>query len=954
MCLFAWVALFAPSQPLFAQSEPTTRPLADVLIELATRLNEDLLFDPQLVAGHHTPHRPISQRPFETQLQALLRPTRLTYHRLSSGSYVIVARDGPTTPIDGRIAGRVIDKLTGEPLPGAHVLLADVASGTATDAAGLFTFSALEAGRYRVSASFIGYGSHVDTVQVLPASATELAIELRPQPVRIPPMIVEADDVFDGLRRFKQGVSAAELVRSRGLGTPDAVRALNQMLGVRVGDALADVYVQGGESGEHQFRLDGVPVFEPVHLRGLLGAFNPFALERITIHKAGFSAAHGSYLSGVILAEHKLVAPDGRFLDAQVDPLSLNARLHLDHEWASGVRGYFMGAMRTSLWSMYQPERLHELFREWNTPDDFLLRYSLLAIEDESVLSPVVLAALSDSVAFPTITDPDLGFTDLHLATRFHLPRQQTLHASFYRGWNRLNGNRLTNLDLEEARVEDDFLAQEPIVDDPEAPLSNSRDDYTWVNSTAQLQHSILLRPRTLWKTRLRYNRYRLSHQYNTIDNDGEIKRLLTTDFELREARIIEDIKPTDDGNGIQEWAVESTIDHYQTGDSHLKVGLEAIRSDLSFNIEDVYFRPITHEAKTSRIAVFAEEAWQLSSSWFAYVGLRTTWLDAHKTVYAEPRMRLRFEQTFDTNRLWTAQLAAGLYRQYVNQFDVSSVSPSALLPAVRFWLPVDSTIAPPKAWHLAASVSIQPAPSTRIRAEGFYKDQPHVLQIDYPALWESLLEETPATDQADFLRSAQGFSYGASVGVEYTHPMFRAGIQYDYTVAKRTQAFVQEETRIAAPWDEPHRLQAALDWTLDPRLTGTVRWRGGWGRTWAFRQAYYDYLGNDPITEPIFGDFDLRDPENHKLRPFSQLDIGVAYTREVGETALQVRFDVLNVLNRANEADWSLVREVATQETTDTQRTEDVRQEEDDRTFRKAPRYLLPRTVSAAVRIRW
>ena len=59
-------------------------------------------------------------------------------------------------------------------------------------------------------------------------------------------------------------------------------------MGIRVGDALADVHIQGGEAGEHQFQLDGVPVFEPVHLRGLLGAFNPFAIERITVHKAGY------------------------------------------------------------------------------------------------------------------------------------------------------------------------------------------------------------------------------------------------------------------------------------------------------------------------------------------------------------------------------------------------------------------------------------------------------------------------------------------------------------------------------------------------------------------------------------------------------------------------------------------------------------------------------------------
>lgn len=919
---------------LHAQSVSTNeRPLADALIELATLSNVDLLFDPKIVSEHSTRIRLNRRRPFELQLQELLSSTNLTYRRLASGSYVVTRRSLSIT-VDGRLAGRVVDKLTGEPLPGAHVLLADLTSGTATDAGGSFAFSSLEAGRYLVSASFVGYGVQVDTVDVLPASDTEIAIELRPQPVRIPPMIIEADDVFSSFRGFGRTVNESELAQLRGLGTPDAVRSLNQMLGVRVGDALADVYVQGGESGEHQFRLDGVPVFEPVHLRGLLGAFNPFALEKITIHKAGFSAAHGSHLSGVLLAEHKLVNAEGRTLDAQVDPLSLNARLHVEQEWSSGTRAHLMGAVRTSLWSMYQPERLHDLFREWNTPDDFLLRYSLLSIQDDALLPSTILASLGDSVAFPTVTDPDLGFTDVHLAARLRFAKQHTLHASFYRGWNRLNGNRLTNLDIEAPTLSDEA---ERVFQD--SPQSDNRDDYTWVNLTAQVQHSFLLSPQAYWKNRLRFNRYRLSHAYNTIDNDGDLVKLLTPEFELREARVIEDIIPTDDGNGIREWAFESTLDLYHATDSYLRLGVEAIQTHLSFNIEDVYFRPITHKAITERLAFFAEEDWQLSDRWHLSAGLRSTWLASRQTIYAEPRFRLLYQNRFGVERYWSARLATGLYRQFINQFDVSSVSPSALLPAVRFWLPVDSTIAPPKAFHVAGDIVVQPSASIRFRVEGFYKNQPHVLQIDYPALWESLLDETPATDQSDFLASADGFSYGTSIGVEYMHDLFNAGVAYDYTVAKRTQVFLDETKRIAAPWNEPHRLQAVMDWSVQPSLTGTIRWRGGWGRTWAFRQAYYDYLANDPVTEPIFGDFNILNPESHKLKSFSQLDVGAAFTRELGETALQVRLDVLNVLDRANEADWSLVGTVA---------------ENEETAFHKSPRYLLPRTFSAAFRVRW
>jgi len=119
-------------------------------------------------------------------------------------------------------------------------------------------------------------------------------------------------------------LSADELAESGRLGTPDALGRAGTLMGVSRQRPMADLHVQGGAAGEHQVRLDGMPIRNPVTLRRLLGAFSPLALDRLTVRKAGFGVEHGSRLSGVIAAEHALAPSGDRNLTVQADPLSAN------------------------------------------------------------------------------------------------------------------------------------------------------------------------------------------------------------------------------------------------------------------------------------------------------------------------------------------------------------------------------------------------------------------------------------------------------------------------------------------------------------------------------------------------------------------------------------------------------------------------------------------------------
>ena len=61
------------------------------------------------------------------------------------------------------IQGRVVDKPTGEPLPGVNVIVTGTYKGAATDMDGRFKITGLAPGDYNIKASMIGYTVQLQT-----------------------------------------------------------------------------------------------------------------------------------------------------------------------------------------------------------------------------------------------------------------------------------------------------------------------------------------------------------------------------------------------------------------------------------------------------------------------------------------------------------------------------------------------------------------------------------------------------------------------------------------------------------------------------------------------------------------------------------------------------------------------------------------------------------------------
>lgn len=839
-------------------------PLAEALERLIDDTDLNLIYTSELAAGRTTfcTARRVTQ---EELLGCVLRGTGLDYARLSSGTYMLIASP-QQAPLYAALSGQVLDADTGVPLADASVSLVREGIGTATNSDGRFSFPKLKPGVHQLAVTHVAYQGAVDTVHIAAQARQRATFALKPRIVLAEPVIVNGFAARLPSERLGTEVrSAYDLTTPQGLGTADVVSDLATVPGVQLDDAVSDVHVQGGASNEQQFLLDGIPVYTPVPNGGYIGPFSPFALSQVTVRKAGFGAQHGSYLSGAIEVDHQQAPRDGRILTAQADPLSANGRWTGRARLSPNTSATWMVAGRKSLWDTYRPRRLATLFRSWGTPDPFLLE------------------ALQDAGSVPVDAQPEpevqanaleVKFSDLHAAARVSLSDLKSLSVSVYRGHNGfgVEANGGTGDD------EDDLF----------------EDAYRWHNRVMQVRYDWVQSHRLFMNAGVWNSRYHLVHPVS-------VGRVASSPAMPPEAT-----GTSEDFNTLNERGVWLNGDWAYSDRQYVSGGLRVAHALSTLVLSpDPFgtqagafddFRPVRW-----RLAGFLEDRITLSPQATLTLGTRFTYLPSHEAVYAEPRMAFRYDGAAGAKGAWATRWAVGRYRQYVHAFDAATYNVTALLPRVRFWLPVEEGQRPPEAYHATGAFIYQPDETWTFGIEGYYKRQPHVLVLN-----PSIQAAAPTLAQRDAMVGAEGYAYGTALTASRNLERLQIEGQYEYAVARRRTPGRFGNAYVPVPWDAPHRLYAALDVLPLPHWTATLRWQGVFGRSWGFRQAYYDYLAPDPDTQQ-FSSFDLSDPAAHTLPALSRWDAGLAYGREIAGVAVQGRVMLVNLLGRRNITDWSL-----------------------------------------------
>jgi len=201
----------------------------------------------------------------------------------------------------GKISGKVVDKETGEPLPGATVVIVGTQQGAATDADGEYVIINVPPGVYSLRASFVGYGDQVvENVEVNSGFTTIVNFELRPG--------IELEEVVVlGERLIRQDeTSSVTLFRGddiQSLPIQSFEQAISLAAGVveSTGGGDNGLHIRGGRTTEVAYIVDGVVVQDPFDRTS--GGFDVprQSINELQILSGGFNPEYGQAMSGLVI-----------------------------------------------------------------------------------------------------------------------------------------------------------------------------------------------------------------------------------------------------------------------------------------------------------------------------------------------------------------------------------------------------------------------------------------------------------------------------------------------------------------------------------------------------------------------------------------------------------------------------------------------------------------------------
>jgi hypothetical protein len=142
----------------------------------------------------------------------------------------------PTAAQRPRFAGQLLDRTTHAPVPGAQLAVLGTSVTMQSDTAGQFTHSGLRSGVYLLQVRALGYTARHWTIELSEREPTWLVLELEPEAVTLPSVVVETD-------RYRARLEMAGFTRRRAAGQGVFVteEQLRPRQGTRLSDVLHDV-----------------------------------------------------------------------------------------------------------------------------------------------------------------------------------------------------------------------------------------------------------------------------------------------------------------------------------------------------------------------------------------------------------------------------------------------------------------------------------------------------------------------------------------------------------------------------------------------------------------------------------------------------------------------------------------------------------------------------------------
>jgi outer membrane receptor protein involved in Fe transport len=230
--------------------------------------------------------------------------------------FSVVMANPAIAGITGKISGKIIEKSSGEPLPGVNVIIDGTTMGAASDTEGRYSILNVRPGDYTVSASIIGYKKYsVEEIRVTADLTTTIDFALDEEVLEGEVVVIRAErPLVQRDQTATVRVTSSEEIENL------PVRDYKEVVGISAGvvqfennatvgqgrggsptsaSNLPQLNVRGGRANQVAYIVDGSSVQDPITGNTTI-SIAPDAIDEVVVMTGGFNAEYGRIMSGAV------------------------------------------------------------------------------------------------------------------------------------------------------------------------------------------------------------------------------------------------------------------------------------------------------------------------------------------------------------------------------------------------------------------------------------------------------------------------------------------------------------------------------------------------------------------------------------------------------------------------------------------------------------------------------
>jgi|GEM_PF-5039481 len=698
-----------------------------------------------------------------TILSELLAGQGFAIERVGNGLVLIPIVDINSTHV---ISGYVKNASTGESLVNAHIV--DLASqrGSFTNDFGFFTLR-LRRGDRNLSISYLGYSEELRTVDL--EDDEFLTFQLTPS-LELSEVVIYGREYWQVWEQSTNArnvpISGLRSMTSLG-GSADPLRYTLSLAGVSSSaDGIGGIAVRGADQQHNLFLMDGVKVYNPTHLNGLISLFGDRYIKSARFYKTAGPARYQGALASVL---------DVRTHDGN----RKSWNFHADADLLSG-----------------------SITAEGPLQKD---KSSLVMSGRYGWVQPFVRRSARDS---EQVKDLEVGFHDVFLKSSFTIGPRSDLFFMLYSGADQFSSDRTTTFTGESTTIRTDQLTQ-----------------LSWGNQLASARWAQRFSHQAFGRLTLSYSAYEqeFAESEVVIDRDktsGDLlgRAQLSTDglSEIEDIGAQYDIEI--DVAGPQRLAMGVQLVRHSFAPGLLTRTADGTDLD-PIDIEVI--RAENDPYKFTELAAYLEDEWTWDEKLTLQLGINASLFPVGSKRHWQynPRVNLDWKISEKISLYANASRAS----QYFHLLQTSSFG----LPSDS-WVPLTEDIAPQSSWTIGGSVNFLLG-QHQVNVGGYYRQLSDLVTLREGSTagvrgivnidrWESLIAV------------GEGVGRGIELEWLKSGRKLRWTLSYTLSESTRLFSEINRGREFHDDQDRPHRLQVQVLYRLSDRLelSSSFQWMTG------------------------------------------------------------------------------------------------------------------------------